>query len=230
MAHAFQGFSPELFEFLRGLERDNTKAYFDAHRDVYDRAYVAPAREFVVALGGELQARVSPGIQAEPKVNGSIFRINRDTRFSRDKTPYKPHLDMFFWEGEGRSRELPGFYLRLTPEVVHYGAGMHGFPKDRLDAYRQAVADDARGAALEDAIASVGAAGATVGGGDAYKRVPRGYEAEGARADLLRHGALFAGEEAPLPDEVGGEAFVAWTADRMAPLAPVHRWLVQNIT
>jgi uncharacterized protein (TIGR02453 family) len=92
---AFAGFPPEGLAFLEGLGRDNTKAYFDAHRATYESALLEPAKAFVVALGEELRARVSPGIRAEPRVNGSILRINRDTRFSADKTPYKDHLDLW---------------------------------------------------------------------------------------------------------------------------------------
>jgi len=95
----FAGFPPEGLAFLDGLARDNTKAYFDAHRATYESALLEPAKAFVVALGEELHTRVSPAIRAEPRVNGSILRINRDTRFSADKTPYKDHLT----SGSGRA-------------------------------------------------------------------------------------------------------------------------------
>ena len=67
-----------------------------------------------------------PGIATEARVNGSIFRINRDTRFSKDKTPYKDHLDFWFWEGQ-RKTALSGLFLRIAPAAVTVGAGAHGF-------------------------------------------------------------------------------------------------------
>src|SRR5919205_1037045 len=126
----FAGFPNEGLELLAGLAENNTRQYFDAHRDVYESALLAPAKAFVVALGEELHARVSPGLRAEPRVNGSILRTNRDTRFTTDKRPYKEHLDLWFWEGEGPSREHPGYFIRVRPETVALGAGMRGFDAD----------------------------------------------------------------------------------------------------
>lgn len=231
MSDQFSGFPQAGLDFLRGLAADNSKTYFDAHRSTYDKDLMEPAKAFVVAVGDELRRRVSPGIHAEPKVNGSIFRINRDTRFSKDKTPYKTGLDLIFWEGPGRSREMPGFYFRLAPadEAVYWGAGMHGFPKDALGPYRDAVADDKSGTALVNAIDAVERTGATVGGADGWKRVPKGYDAESPRADLLRHNGLFAGTDEPIPGEARSAAFAPWLAERLAPLAPIHRWLLDNV-
>src|SRR3954449_1540080 len=149
---AFAGFPSEGLEFLEGLAADNSRDYFEAHRSTYEAALLQPAKDFVVALGEELSARVSPGLRAEPRINGSILRINRDTRFSSDKRPYKEHVDLWFWEGEGPSRERPGLFLRLRPATVTLGAGMHRFEPGALAAYRAAVADETAGRALESAI------------------------------------------------------------------------------
>jgi uncharacterized protein (DUF2461 family) len=78
-------------------------------------------------------------------VHGSIFAINRDTRFSADKMPYKTHLDLWFWQGPGPSRERPGYFFRLTPERLILGAGMHAFSDGALERYRRAVLDDELG-------------------------------------------------------------------------------------
>src|ERR687885_910468 len=85
----FAGFPSEGLALLAGLAENNTREYFDAHRDVYESALLAPAKAFVVALGEELHARVSPGLRAEPRVNGSILRINRDTRFTSVRPPVR---------------------------------------------------------------------------------------------------------------------------------------------
>jgi uncharacterized protein (TIGR02453 family) len=221
---AFTGFPRAAFSFLEALEADNSKNTFEARRDAWEDALLAPARELVADLGAELQARVSPGIHADPRVNGSIFRINRDTRFSKDKTPYRTHLDVFFWEGEGRSRECPGLFFRMTPRAIVLGAGMHGFDAPLLARYRAAVADERSGRALERAVASVREAGFELGG-EAYKRVPAGFDEAHPRADLLRHGALYAVRESRLPREVSSGAFVGWCAERLAAASPVHTWI-----
>ena len=221
----FAGFPREGLDFLEGLAADNTREYFDAHRETYESALLRPAKGLVVALGAQLRARVSPGIRAEPRINGSILRINRDTRFSSDKRPYKEHLDFWFWEGDAPSRERPGLFMRLRAATVLLGAGMHRFEPPALAAYRAAVADDGAGRALEDALAAAtGLRGVTVGG-EAYKRVPRGFDADHPRADLLRHGALYVNGEWKLPRAVLGPAFVGWAAERLERMAPVERWL-----
>ncbi len=114
----FTGFPKETFAFLSGLERNNTKAWFEGHRGDYEQFHLAPARAFVEAMAPGLK-KISKTLNAEPKVNGSIFRINRDVRFSKDKRPYKTTLDLWFWEGEKRGWEAPGMFLRLTPTHVH---------------------------------------------------------------------------------------------------------------
>jgi uncharacterized protein (TIGR02453 family) len=206
---AFAGFPREGLEFLAGLAGDNSRAYFDAHRDVYEAALLAPAKAFVVALGEELRARVAPGLRAEPRVNGSILRINRDIRFTTDKRPYKEYLDFWFWEGEGPSRAYPGLFMRLRPAAVGLGAGMHRFEASALHTYRAAVADDETGRALEEALA-----GATAVRG-----------ADHPRGELLRHDGLYVGGEWKLPRSASSPGFVRWTAERLQRMAPVERWL-----
>jgi uncharacterized protein (TIGR02453 family) len=226
---AFAGFPREGLEFLEGLATDNSREYFDARRTTYESELLAPAKDFVVALGGELRSRVSAGIRAEPRINGSILRINRDTRFSTDKRPYKEHVDFWFWEGDAPSRERPGLFVRLRPATVTLGAGMHRFEPPVLAAYRAAVADEGMGRALEEALAAAtGLRGATVGG-LAYKRVPRGFAADHPRAELLRHGALYVSAEWKLPRSVSSAAFVGWAAERLERLAPVERWLTATL-
>ena len=226
-ATAFTGFPAAGLEFLAGIARDNTKAYFDANRTACETGLLEPAKAFVVALGDELHARVSPGIRAEPRVNGSILRINRDTRFSTDKSPYKAHLDLWFWEGAGPSRERPGYFVRLRPSTVTIGAGMHRFDRPLLEAYRAAVAAERTGRELEAAIAQATALEGVVVGGEAYKRVPRGLPADHPRADLLRHGALYVSGDWALPCEVSSAAFAGWAAERLDRMAPVERWLTE---
>ena len=84
---AFSGFGPDGLAFLDGLAGDNSKAYFDAHRTTYEQQVCTPLKSLVVALGEQLRNRVSDDISFEPKVGRSMFRINRDLRFAKDKTP-----------------------------------------------------------------------------------------------------------------------------------------------
>ena len=218
---AFAGFSPEALSFLSELGRNNRREWFQAHRDEYEALLLEPARDFVEAMGDEL----GPDINADPRVGGSIFRIARDTRFSRDKRPYKDHLDLWFWHGAGPSRERPGFWFRLTPTQLVLGAGMHRFERGVLDRYRDAVVDPDRGPALSRAVAKVEKTGAEVGGRH-YKRVPAGYDKDYERADLLLHQGLYAGLELGVPAETRTPKFPRFCAARYRTLRPVLDWLV----
>ena len=224
MSEVFAGFPREGFDFLRDLAANNNKRWFEANRRGYDEGLLELGRLFVSAMGMAL-SEFAPGIHAEPRVSGSIFRIYRDIRFSRDKRPYKTHFDMWFWQGHRHSRDCPGYFLRLTPDAVVAGAGRHAFDKATLEAFRTAVADEHRGAALEQALATVRAAGAEVGGAH-YKRVPRGFAADHPRADLLRYNALHAWIEEPLPPEVHAADFVDFCSERFRKVSPVQRWIL----
>ena len=224
MSEVFAGFPREGFDFLRDLAENNNKPWFEANRRGYDNGLLGPGRLFVSAMGMAL-SEFAPGIHAEPPVSGSIFRIHRDIRFSRDKRPYKTHFDMWFWQGSRHSRDCPGYFLRLTPDAVVVGAGRHRFDKATLEAYRTAVADERRGAALEQALAAVRAAGAEVAGAH-YKRVPRGFAADHPRAELLRYNALHAWIEEPLPPEVHAADFVDFCSERFRKVSPVQRWIL----
>jgi uncharacterized protein (TIGR02453 family) len=217
--------SRETVEFLTDLRAHNNKAWFDGNRARYESGYVEPAKAFVEAIGRDLDDLV-PDIHAEPWVLGSIFRINRDIRFSSDKRPYKDHLDFWFWEGD-RKAAVSGLFLRVSPGGVVVGAGAHGFDKRQLDAYRDAVADVTTGSALMTIVRDLQAAGHEIGG-ETYKRVPRGYAADGSRELLLRHSALYA--HAQLPAKTAASTRVIDTVlTHWRTFVGVHSWLIANI-
>ena len=195
---SFTGFDPAALGFLRDLGEHNDRAWFEAHRADYEGLLLAPARELVVALGGRLAA-IAPGVHADPRVNGSILRINRDTRFSNDKRPYKTHLDLWLWEGDGPSRGCSGFFLRLEADRVGYGAGMHHFEKDDARGVpRGRRRSQARARRSVRAVKKATASGALVGR-EQWKRVPAPYPADHPRAraaPLRRAGGRHAGRRA----------------------------------
>lgn len=138
----FDGFDAKGLAILADLEDTNTKAFFDAHRDTFRDGVVEPAKALVTDLGERLRRSVAPDLVAEPRVNGSLFRINRDIRFSADKSPYKTQQAMFLWEGADK-KSSPGFYLSVGGHEVGVGVGYMALPD--LDRWRAAIAgDDAR--------------------------------------------------------------------------------------
>jgi len=222
----FGGFPPETIRFLHELGGNNRRDWFEAHRDDYEAYWVAPAKAFVVAAGQQL-AELVPGIRAEPRVLGSILRINRDTRFSRDPSPFKDHLDFWFWEGE-RRQAVSGFFARLTPESLGVGAGCHGLDPERLARFRQAVADPSSGAELAGIARRLEAAGYQLGGAT-LKRPPAGFERAGPAARFLLHKALFVHRDEPADERIQTDAVLATCLRHWTALAPLHRWLTDNV-
>jgi uncharacterized protein (TIGR02453 family) len=211
--------------FLADLREHNDREWFDAHRREHERDVVTPAKEFVRAVGPRL-AELAPGIRAEPRVLGSIFRVNRDTRFSADKRPYKDHLDLWFWHGD-RSAAVSGLFLRLSPDEVWVGAGAHDLGKERLQRYRAAVCDPVAGAQLVEIGRALDEAGIGIDG-KSMVRPPAGHSPAPDAAPFLLHRALFSAvtEPASVATEPG---FLDHVVRRWAPLAPLHRWLVEHV-
>lgn len=224
----FAGFPSAGIRFLRELADHNDTAWFDANRATYESSLREPAKAFVVALGQALRERGLTHVQAEPKVGRSLFRINRDLRFSSDPTPYNPYLDVVVWEG-AHPRLSPALLVRITGTEITTGAGVMGLRDERLRRFRAAVADDASGSELIRVLAAVTA---TVPGVDialpTRKRVPAGYPADHPRAELLKLDGLHAVATEPLPETSTGR-FVDWVADRHVAYAPLHRWLVDHL-
>ena len=224
----FAGFPKQTFAFLEGIAAHNEKAWFDAHRDLYEAGYVAPARAFVEALGPKLK-QISPAVQFEPKVNGSLHRINRDIRFSKDKRPYKEHLDLWFWHGEKKSWSAPGFWFSLTPGHVRLGVGMYGLDKDQLDSFRQSVIHPRSGKALLSAVAAVAKAGDYEVGGKTRKLMPRGFATDPDRAEYLLYEGLYASATLPVAAAVDDD-LVAICAGHYARMWPIGKWLLEEVS
>jgi uncharacterized protein (TIGR02453 family) len=222
---SFTGFPKQTLEFLRGLERNNDKKWFDAHRKDYDDHLIAPARAFVSAMGARLQQKV-PGIQADPRTNKSIFRINRDTRFSKDKSPYKTNLAIMFWEGDRKRMECPSFYFHLEADKLMLGAGLYMFQKDQLAEYRRSVDDRKLAGRLEKALKGHVKRSCEATHIEPYKRVPRGFDPGHPRAELLKLKGLTLGDEGRLPKALHSARFLDYAYRRFEKMAALHEWLV----
>ncbi len=177
-------------------------------------------------IGPELKKLV-PGIHAEPRVGGSIFRINRDVRFSSDKRPYKDHLDFWFWEGD-RKAAVSGLFLRVWPDGVVVGSGAHGFDKHQLATYRDAVADATTGAELATIVARPGGCWPRDRRRDLQARTARVRGADGVGERLLRHSALFVHAELPAKTATSAR-FVDTVLGHWRTFIGMHTWLVANV-
>jgi len=109
----FKGFPKEFITFFENLKQNNSKDWFEKHRKDYEELVLHPAREFVEEMGKKLR-RIAPAIHAIPKINQSLFKISRDVRFSKDKSPYKTTMGICFGEGSRKRMECSGFYFHYV--------------------------------------------------------------------------------------------------------------------
>jgi uncharacterized protein (TIGR02453 family) len=172
----FAGWPKPALQFFTGLHRDNSKAFFEAHREIYER----DVRQPMEALLAELERDLGPGWEAK------MFRLNRDLRFSPDKRPYKEHAGAYFWSRSKAS----GHYLQISSEGLYVANGCHEMAPDQLTRYRDAVAGR-DGLRLARTVESLTRDGYQVTE-PSLKRVPGGHPADHPRADLLRRTGLMA--------------------------------------
>lgn len=225
MSTTFNGFPNEAIQFFKDLRKNNQREWFQAHKKDYEQCVLAPAEAFVEALGERLQT-ISPTIQAIPKTTGgSIMRIYRDVRFSKDKSPYKTNLGIIFWEGDGKKTENPGFYFHLDADGTFFGGGLNRSPKAFMVPFRDALIDERLGAKFEAALQRL-QAGYEVRG-EQYKSVPQGYDPEHKRADLLRYKGLFISTPEITLAQVASPGLVDICFAHSQVMAPVHHWLVE---
>lgn len=223
----FQGFPPQGLEFLRGLAAHNQREWFEQRREVYERALLAPAKALVMDLGQSLRQAI-PGLTVDPRVNRGLFRIARDTRFSPDKTPYKTHLGLWWWEGQGPRMERSGFYFHLEPPNLMLAGGLYRFTPIQRTAFRAQATRPQPGRRLAAILAQLQERGYQIGGLRS-NRLPRGLRADVLNADLLKHDGLHAALWSSLPREIGGPALVDWCLERLLPLVPLHDWLTAQV-
>ncbi len=224
---SFKGFPPATLGFLEGIRAHNEKAWFDANRDLYEAGYVEPARAFVEEMGPKLRA-IAPDVKYEPRVNGSMSRINRDIRFSKDKRPYKEHLGLWFWHGERRQWDVPGFWFELTPQHLQLGVGIYMLHGEALDAYRQSVIHPRSGKALLAAVAAVEKSGKYEIGGRTRKLMPRGFETDPERAGYLLYEGLYAAISLP-PETAAKPRLADLCLRHYAAMWPIGEWLLAEV-
>jgi uncharacterized protein (TIGR02453 family) len=224
MSSDFDGFPSAGLKFLAELgTRD--KPWFDANRKTYDENIVGPTKAFVSAIGERLADGMAPNIVAQPKANGSISPINNDLRFSPDKSPYKDHLLLRFWEGADK-KAAPTLFIRVGHDDVGFATGTM---LTDLDRWRSLIDSNTTGKPLADALTKLGKGRNLDIAGAAYKKVPKPYAEDHPRADLLRHKGFQARWPEPHPKSVGTAAFADWCVDRLGACADIHRWLVDNL-
>ncbi|BAD59735.1 DUF2461 domain-containing protein [Nocardia farcinica] len=202
----FGGFPLAGLDFYEDLEADNSKAFWTAHKHVYEQA----VREPMTALTAELEDDFGPA---------KIFRPYRDVRFAKDKSPYKTAQGAVVGTAPG-----VGWYVQIGAPGLFVGGGFYSGSGAQVALLRRAIDDEVRGAELESVLAAVTDAGFTVGG-EVLETKPKGYDADHPRIALLRHKSLTCSREFGAPDwlptpRAADEVRAAWEA-----LRPLVEWL-----
>jgi len=180
--------TPALFDFLRDLKENNDRVWFKAQKLRYEADVVDPVTEFIENMAPRV-AMISPHIIVDPRPNGgSRFRIYRDTRFSKDKSPYKIQVGCQFRHEAGKDAHAPGFYIHLAPGEIFFGGGVWGPKGEALRSIRQRIVNK------PDAWKKV-----TMGldlRGDQLVRAPKGFDPEHPLIEDLRRKSFFCFEDA----------------------------------
>lgn len=199
---AFRGWPVEAVEFFEGLEADNSRAYWQAHKAVYERAVKEPMEELLAELGG-----------------GRVFRPYRDVRFSRDKAPYKTSCDA----------HVAGGYISLSAKRLLVGSGLYMPDAEQLRRFRAAVADERSGRELEEVVAALRAGGYEVGAHEVLKTAPRGVPKDHPRLELLRHKGLVMSKSWPVGAWLGTKKAKGRIVACLDAARPLNAWLDRHV-
>ena len=220
-------FTKRALTFFRGLARHNEKSWFEAHRDEYETEVRQPMRELIEELDTRF-AEFAPEIGGDPK--RSMFRINRDIRFSKDKSPYKTHAACWFHHlnaartvGSEADAGSAGYYFHLEPGGRSMiGAGVWRPPRPQLNKLRDAIAKDPKG--FDKMARSIPSRFGGLEDEDSLKRMPRGYAEDHPAAKWLRFQSFTSGRT--LTDaQVTSASLASFLSKEYEALLPLVRWL-----
>lgn len=226
MAATFSGFPRTTLQFLRTLKRNNDRDWFQKNKSAYESAFLGPSLDFIAAMEKPLQ-KISPSFQAIPKKQGgSLMRIYKDTRFAKDKTPYKTNIGIHFRHEAGRSVHAPGFYLHVEPGNCFIGAGIWRPDKTPLLEIRRAISEspsdwkrarDAKSFRTNYELS-----------GDSLKRQPAGFEKDDPMIEDLKR-KDFIGVCNLDDDELTDPKFLHEATEKFKAATPFMRFLCSSL-
>ncbi len=223
---ANQYFTPKLFGFLRDLAANNEREWFKANQDRYESVVREPALDFIADFEPKLH-KISPHFVADTrKVGGSLFRIQRDTRFAKDKTPYKENTGVQFRHAAGKDAHAPGFYLHLEPGECFMGVGLWRPETKVAYAIRERI--DAERAEWKRATRSERFTSTFEMGGDSLVRPPKGYDGDHPLIGDLKRKDFIASRRLTQA-QITGDDFMDEFAEMCAAARPYMRFLCRAV-
>ena len=222
----FTGYSDSARQLLSELPTYD-KDRFASLKKRWNAEVLDQTKAFVSAAVPALRERISPTIDGAPKVNGSISPINNDLRFSPDKPPYKDHLLITFWDGPSK-KTAPVLHARIASDDIGFATGAV-FADGLLERWKELVDADATGVPLASAIDDLVATKSADVVGQGVKRVPKPYDPDHPRGELLKHKWLQVRWSEPAPAAIGSSEFPEWFAERLSVTRDVHCWLRDHL-
>jgi uncharacterized protein (TIGR02453 family) len=204
---AFKGWPVEAVEFYEGLEADNTRGYWQEHKAVYEGCVKGPMEELLAELAGEFGP-------------GRVFRPYRDTRFSKDKTPYKLNC----------AAHLTGGYLSFSADGLRVGSGLYMPEAGQLQRFRAAVDQQESGAELEAVVGTLRGGGYQVGAHEVLKTAPKGYPKDHPRIELLKHKGILMSKSWPVGAWLGTRAAKERVVACLEAARPLNTWLERYLS
>jgi uncharacterized protein (TIGR02453 family) len=203
---SFHGWPEEALDFYEDLEANNSKAYWTAHKAIYEASVLGPMTELMDELAPDFG-------------EGKIFRPYRDVRFSRDKSPYKTAIGAVVGDG----------YIQLSAKGLAAGNGMYSMVPEQLERYRQAVDRDGSGTELAAVISAVERHEIAVHGHEVLKTAPRGYPADHRRIGLLRYKGVVAWQEWPVEPWLATPDAKRRIVGFLVATRPLADWLTTHV-
>jgi uncharacterized protein (TIGR02453 family) len=204
------GFPPEAFDFYERLSADNSRAFWQANKAIFESAVKAPMAALLESL-----ADFGPF---------HVFRPHRDVRFSKDKTPYKDHIGAY-----GESQGGAGYYVQLSHRGMFAGSGYYDMATDQLQRFREAVAAEHTGLEIAGICDRLRAQGFEIGAISELKTAPRGYPKDHPRIDLLRRKGLVATRQWPVSKWMHTPAVATRVSDTWTATAEMNAWLDSHV-
>ena len=223
----FQGFSKGFFDFFRELSDNNNKAWFAENKVRYEAKIVSPILAFVEEMGPRLN-KISPHFIADPrKSGGSMFRIYRDVRFSKDKRPYKENAGCQFRHENGKDAHAPGFYVHLAPGEVFFGGGIWMPQGEALKKIRSAIAENPKG--WSQVLNGKAFKGAFDGiRGESLTRPPRDFAADLPHIEDIKRKSFFAIREGTMR-QASSVTFLDDVTETLKASRPLMRFLCRAL-
>ncbi|MEE8244940.1 MAG: DUF2461 domain-containing protein [Pseudomonadales bacterium] len=218
----FQGFGPQTVRFLEDLEDHNDRDWFKANKHRYDSDVLEPALDFITAMGPRIE-KISECFTAIPKrMGGSLMRVYRDTRFSKDKTPYKTNIGIQFRHERGKDVHAPGYYLHIETTGCFLGAGIWHPESGVLRAIRERISS--KPDEWQRVLSAKSFNDTYTLGGDSLKRPPRGFGEDTPHLDDVKRKDFIGVCDFSI-GEAASAKFADQVAKRFVKASPLMRFL-----